>query len=108
MSSNAKKKSLKLNLFSNFDRAVNIVNDVIPVQRILSEVWNSCSKEELKIKHPMIVYLQDLVDHNHLLPRQAIGDPDRLQQVAINIIQNAIENSYHGKIDIHISYDWDA
>ena len=26
--------------------------------------------------------------------------------MAINIIQNAIENSYHGKIDIHISYDW--
>ena len=35
-----------------------------------------------------------------------IGDPDRFQQVAINIIQNAISNTYqNGKVSVFVNYD---
>ena len=45
------------------------------------------------------------IDKNKKLPINLIGDPDRLQQVIINLIQNALKNQYEGEIFIKLIYD---
>ena len=43
-----------------------------------------------------------------MLPKKVIGDPDRLIQLALNIISNSITNTYAGglvKVFIHYNYD---
>jgi signal transduction histidine kinase len=40
------------------------------------------------------------------LPKKVSGDPDRLIQVAINIIGNAINNTFHdGQIIVFVHFD---
>jgi signal transduction histidine kinase len=40
-----------------------------------------------------------------LLPKFVVGDSDRLQQVTMNLIQNAIENSFSEKIVVYFGFD---
>ena len=43
---------------------------------------------------------------NWMLPKCVYGDSDRLQQVAINIIENSLINSYDGsKVIVYVNYD---
>ena len=92
-------------MHTNFNKHIHL-GDAIPIQSLLNEVLNSNSGDEFKKTHPLLIYLSEFKNLNHLLPKHLIGDPERVQQVAINIIQNAIDNTEHGKIDVHVSYDW--
>ena len=47
------------------------------------------------------------VNRRSVLPPYVSGDQSRLQQILINIIRNAIDNSYvSGAVEIIINYDW--
>lgn len=47
------------------------------------------------------------VNRRSVLPPQVLGDQSRLQQVLINLIRNAIDNSYiSGSVQITINYDY--
>jgi signal transduction histidine kinase len=39
------------------------------------------------------------------VPEQVIGDKSRFQQVAINLISNAIANTFEGGVTIILNYD---
>ena len=54
--------------------------------------------------HPLLKYITDL-KKNRMLPQFVIGDPDRIQQVALNIISNAIKFSFKGTIIVYVSFD---
>tara|TARA_B110000285_G_C15091728_1_gene599485 strand:- start:529 stop:765 length:237 start_codon:yes stop_codon:yes gene_type:complete len=46
---------------------------------------------------------------NTVLPKKVIGDQDRLIQLAINIISNAISNTYaEGEIKVFVHYNSDT
>lgn len=49
------------------------------------------------------------LDLNQELPRRVIGDPDRFEQMAINIITNSIQNTgFEGHIMVYTIYNQKA
>jgi signal transduction histidine kinase len=50
---------------------------------------------------------QDYFDQNMVsnLPAKVTGDKCRMQQVFINLVTNAVNNTYDGGVTIHLSYD---
>ena len=54
--------------------------------------------------HPLLKYITDM-EKNQKLPKNLIGDPERLQQVAFNIISNAIQHTNEGSIVVYVSFD---
>lgn len=100
MKSKAQIKQLKLLFETNFDTSQQIVQ-IVQYEQLLHSVLVSNQTID---DHPLLNYIPN-IDKNQLLPRFMIGDPDRLQQVAINIIQNAIQYSYSGNIVVYVSFD---
>ena len=94
------KTCLKINLYANFDSQLHL-GDIVPIQTCLGAMD---ATPQFRAEHPLLAQFSD--QGNLTLPKSAIGDPDRLQQVCVNLIQNAIDHSLDGQIDIHLSYEW--
>ena len=81
MQEKASIKRLKLDFYTNFVGHTDI-GRTVHLHTLMRDVLskNFSSKKEM---HKFIV---DFDQSSHILPSQVIGDPERLQQVAINLI----------------------
>lgn len=76
-------KRLKLEFYSNFIGVTDIsrtVNLHTLMRDVFSKNFNFCYKKEIQ------KFIVNFDESSHILPTQVIGDPNRLQQVAINLI----------------------
>jgi signal transduction histidine kinase len=61
--------------------------------------------------HEMMLIKAEIKDINLIfeglnsLPEQVIGDKQRLQQVSINLISNAISNTFEGGVTVILNYN---
>lgn len=82
--------NIKINFtpeFQSEDERHNFVS-IVEHQRLSETLLKANSHID---KHPLFKLVSQL-DRNTKLPTHCMGDPDRLQQVAINLIQNAINS----------------
>ena len=90
----AKFKNVALNVEFNFKAHNEFANKIHLEQDILLE---SAKEQTNNLEEHALLYqyLKDSNKHRHL-PKYLIGDHERLQQVAVNIIQNSIDNTLEG------------
>ena len=100
MRSKAEIKGLRLVFEANFENNKQIVQ-IVQYDQLMHSVLASNQTME---QHPLLNYIPKM-EVNKKLPKNLIGDPERLQQVALNIIQNAIQYSFDGNIIVYVSFD---
>ena len=95
-------KNLKIQVNANFqqDKQNTDFAQIAYNQEMLMdyEHYEKESKER-----PLLKYLQSI--NQSCLPTKVIGDRERIMQVAINIIQNAIKFTFMGGITLTVNYD---
>ena len=101
LSFKAKSSKIELIVEANFENKREFASFIQYEQLIKSIAVN----ETLLDVHPLFRYITSGNLHQKL-PEFVYGDFDRLQQVAVNIIENSILNSYEGsKVIVYVNYD---
>jgi signal transduction histidine kinase len=99
-------------ILSNGERLLTLINDVLDLSKIeagrLELVMEPFSPTELL--GDLRSQLQSLADAKSLafvtsvdprLPKRMVSDRERLQQIAVNLVSNAIKFTDSGKVDVH-------
>lgn len=110
---NEKQANTADRILNNSSRLLNIVSDLLDQARIeagklkfdfkpfqASDLTDNLHGVMDKIAHDKGLELTSRIDAN--MPRQLIGDTHRLQQVLVNLVNNAVKFTDKGGVDVYI------
>ncbi len=110
---NEKQANTAERILSNSSRLLNIVSDLLDQARIeagklkfdykpfhASDLTDNLHSVMDKIAHDKGMELTSRIDAN--MPQQLIGDTHRLQQVLVNLVNNAVKFTDEGGVDVYI------
>lgn len=100
---------------SSAGHLLHLINDVLDLTRIESgQLELRCEVLDLPaLLEQVLASVRPLAESKHLQLEQVIdsrigwmhSDPRRLQQIVLNLVQNAIKFTDHGKVEVNVSLD---
>lgn len=110
-----KQHSFTERIFNNSETLLKLIDDILDLSKIEAGRMEIIQKpfeidkwiSNIKIKIDPLAEAKDLpieYDVDSQLPKEIIGDPDRLQQIAVNLLTNAVKFTEDGRVSFKLSH----